>query len=208
MNRKFISKSNYVLHKVLNSKQGVEILKDFIESILEIEIKEISLNPYLEKIKNKLPAEENFGIADVRIKTNEDEEMNIGVQFIDGEHISTKMLLYYAQIHLNQVLYENRKIAKTITINLLDFYYSKKNTYFNKIIIDEKNSKKSEMDLIELISIELPKFKVKEENKMSKKEAWISYFKGENVNYATKKYNKIAMLDKLLIKYWDEEVIE
>ncbi len=208
MNRKFISKSNYVLHKVLNSKQGVEILKDFIESILEIEIKEISLNPYLEKIKNKLPAEENFGIADVRIKTNEDEEMNIGVQFIDGEHISTKMLLYYAQIHLNQVLYENRKIAKTITINLLDFYYSKKDTYFNKIIIDEKNSKKSEMDLIELISIELPKFKVKEENKMSKKEAWISYFKGENVNYATKKYNKIAMLDKLLIKYWDEEVIE
>lgn len=208
MNRKFISKSNYVLHKVLNSKQGVEILKDFIESILEIEIKEISLNPYLEKIKNRLPAEENFGIADVRIKTNEDEEMNIGVQFIDGEHISTKMLLYYAQIHLNQVLYENRKIAKTITINLLDFYYSKKDTYFNKIIIDEKNSKKSEMDLIELISIELPKFKVKEENKMSKKEAWISYFKGENVNYATKKYNKIAMLDKLLIKYWDEEVIE
>ena len=208
MNRKFISKSNYVLHKVLNSKQGVEILKDFIESILEIEIKEISLNPYLEKIKNRLPAEENFGIADVRIKTNEDEEMNIGVQFIDGEHISTKMLLYYAQIHLNQVLYENRKIAKTITINLLDFYYSKKDTYFNKIIIDEKNSKKSEMDLIELISLELPKFKVKEENKMSTKEAWISYFKGENVNYATKKYNKIAMLDKLLIKYWDEEVIE
>jgi len=94
MNRKFISKSNYVLHRVLNSKQGVEILKDFIESILEIEIKEISLNPYLEKIKKKLPAEENFGIADVRIKTNEDEEMNIGVQFIDGEHISTKMLLY------------------------------------------------------------------------------------------------------------------
>ncbi len=63
MNRKFISKSNYVLHRVLNSKQGVEILKDFIESILEIEIKEISLNPYLEKIKKKLPAEENFGIA-------------------------------------------------------------------------------------------------------------------------------------------------
>ena len=133
--------------------------------------------------------------------------MNIGVQFIDGEHISTKMLLYYAQIHLNQVLYENRKIAKTITINLLDFYYSKKNTYFNKIIIDENNDK-SELDLIELVSIELPKFKAKEESKMSKKEAWISYFKGENIKYAIENYEKIAMLDKLLIKYWDEEVIE
>ena len=46
MNRKFISKSNYVLHRVLNSKQGVEILKDFIESILEIEIKEIYSKKY------------------------------------------------------------------------------------------------------------------------------------------------------------------
>jgi len=121
MNRRLISHSNYVLRKVLNNEQGLEILKDFIEAILDIEIEEIQLNTYLEDKSKYLPSEENFGIADLRIKT-EDEEINVGIQFIDGIYIQTKMLLYYAQVHLNQVEYDDkREFTKTITINILDF---------------------------------------------------------------------------------------
>ena len=124
MNRKFISNSNYVLRKVINTEACLDILKDFIECILNMSIKEIELNPYLEEKSKYLPKEENFGIADVRIRTNENEEMNIGIQFIDGTYVQTKMLMYYAQIHLNQLEYdEKREFAKTITINLLDFKY-------------------------------------------------------------------------------------
>ena len=124
MNRKFISNSNYVFRKILNSEESLSILKNFIEAILNIKIKEIELNPYLTKKEKYLPSEEKFGIADVRIKTNENEEMNVGIQFIDGIYVQTKMLLYYSQIHLNQQEYDgNREFAKTITINLLDFNY-------------------------------------------------------------------------------------
>ena len=49
MNRKFISKSNRVLRKVLNSKENLDILKDLIETFLEIQIEKIALNPYLER---------------------------------------------------------------------------------------------------------------------------------------------------------------
>ena len=48
MNRKFISKSNRVLRKILNSKDNLDILQDLIESFLDIKIQEITLNPYLE----------------------------------------------------------------------------------------------------------------------------------------------------------------
>ena len=44
MNRKFISKSNRVLRKVLNSEKNLDILQDFIETFLKIEIKEIKLS--------------------------------------------------------------------------------------------------------------------------------------------------------------------
>ena len=67
MNRKFVSKSNRVLRKVLNSKENLDIIQDFIQAFLEIEIKEIKLNPYLETRSKNLPAEENFGIVDVRV---------------------------------------------------------------------------------------------------------------------------------------------
>lgn len=211
MNRKFISNSNYVLRRVLNTEACLEILKDFIEAILDINIKEIELNPYLEEKSKYLPKEENFGIADVRIITNENEEMNIGLQFIDGMYIQTKMLMYYAQIHLNQLEYDKkREFAKTVTINLLDFNYFSSQEY-NKVIRIKSNDGNIKLEELEMYVIELPKFKINNLDKISKKEEWIVYLKGgeKKLLEKIKKNNKnIALLDELVEKYWLEEKME
>lgn len=207
MNRKFISKSNRVLRNVLNSKKNLDIIQDFIETFLKIKIQEIKLNSYL-KIRSKyLPKEENFGIADVRIKTSQQEELNIGIQFVDGYYAQNKMLLYYAQIHANQLEYQdNRKIAKTITFNLLDFNYLKSEQYFNKISIASKAQ-----NTIELYVLELRKYKREEEKKLDSKEAWMTYLCGkkeDEIEKVLKTFDAIRKLDKLLDKYWKEEVME
>lgn len=207
MNRKFISKSNRVLRKVLNSQENLDILQDFIEAFLEIEIQEITLNPYLEIKSNHLPSEENFGIADVRIKLKNQEELNIGIQFIDGYYAQNKMLLYYAQIHANQLEYQdNRKIAQTITINLLDFNYLKSEQYFNKISIACKTQ-----NTIELYVVELPKYREEATKELNRKEAWMIYLCGqleEKIQEVSNKFNKIQKLDQLLERYWTNEVME
>ena len=207
MNRKFISKSNRVLRKVLNSKENLDILKDFIETFLAIEIEHIKLNPYL-KIKSKnLPAEENFGIADVRIVLKNMEELNIGIQLIDGYYAQNKMLLYYAQIHSNQLEYpDHRTIAKTITINLLDFNYLKSDQYFNKISIPSKTK-----NTIELYVIELPKYETSLEKRLDKKDAWMTYLCGKpenKVEEVLNNFDKIKKLDNLLEEFWKKEVME
>ena len=211
MNRKFISNSNYVLRKILNNEVFLEILKDFIESILNIIIKDIELNSYLEEKAQYLPREENFGIADVRIRTNENEEMNIGIQFIDGMYVQTKMLMYYAQIHLNQLEYDKkREFAKTITINLLDFKYFTSQGY-DKLIRIKSNEGNIKLEELEMYVIELPKFLIKDLNHMNKKEEWIAYLKGceDIVLEKIKNNNKnIALLDELAEKYWIEEKME
>ena len=207
MNRKFISKSNRVLRKVLNSKENLDIIKDFIETFLEIEIEEITLNPYLESKSNNLPVEENFGIADVRIMQKDGEELNVGIQFIDGYYAQNKMLLYYAQIHSNQLEYQDdRQIAKTITINLLDFNYLKSDSYFNKIVIPSKTD-----NTIELYVLELPKFKMEQNRIWDKPQAWLAYLCGEpedGVVQALEEVESIKKLDDLLQAYWENEVME
>ena len=158
MNRKFISNSNYVFRKVLNNEQCVDILKDFIGAILNIEIEEIQLNRYLSENEKYLPKEENFGIADVRIRTKENEEINVGIQFIDGIYIQTKMLMYYAQIHLNQLEYDNkREFARTITINLLDYKYFSTKGYEQMIKI-KTNEGDIQLEEVEMYVLELPKY--------------------------------------------------
>lgn len=211
MNRKFISNSNYVLRKVLNNEDCLGILKDFIESVLDINIKEIELNPYLEEKSKYLPKEENFGIADVRIKTNINEEMNIGIQFIDGIYVQTKMLMYYAQIHLNQLEYDKkREFARTVTINLLDFNVFSSSSY-DKTIKIASNEGGIKLEELEMYVIELPKFTIENINNMTEKEEWISYLKGYDDNLLDNKIIKnknIILLDELLEKYWAEEKME
>lgn len=209
MNRKFISNSNYVLRKIINNEDCLDILKDFIESILDINIKEIDLNPYLEKKSKYLPKEENFGIADVRIRTDENEEINVGIQFIDGIYVQTKMLMYYAQIHLNQLEYnEKREFAKTITINILDFNHFLSSEY-QKIIKINSNETYVNIEELEFYVIELPKFMYSAN--MNKKEQWIAYLKGDNediIKEIKRKNENIKLLDELIEKYWLEEKME
>ena len=207
MNKKFISKSNRVLRKVLNSKENLYIIKDFIETFLEIEIEDIKLNPYLESKSNYLPSEENFGVADVRVKIKDQEELNIGIQFIDGYYAENKILLYYAQIHANQLEYDdNRKVVKTVTINLLDFNYLKSDSYLNKIVIPSKTDEE-----IKLYVLELPKFNINSYKNITKKEAWMIYLCGmqnEIMIEVLKRFDIIKQLDNLLEEYWRNEVME
>ena len=207
MNRKFISNSNYVFRKVLNNEQCVDILKDFIGAILNIEIEEIELNRYLSEKKKYLPKEENFGIADVRIRTKENEEINVGIQFIDGIYIQTKMLMYYAQIHLNQLEYDNkREFARTITINLLDYKYFSTKGYEQMIKI-KTNEGDIQLEEVEMYVLELPKYICKNPNNKTRKDEWIEYLKGSIATEKIKNKN-IKKLDELVEKYWLEEKME
>ena len=207
MNRKFVSNSNYVFRKVLNNEQSIDILKDFIESMLNIEIEKIELNRYLNKKEKYLPKEENFGIADVRVKTKDDEEINVGIQFIDGIYIQTKMLMYYAQIHLNQLEYDNkREFTRTITINLLDYKYFSTKGYEQMIKI-KTNEGDIQFEEVEMYVLELPKYICKNPNNKTRKDEWIEYLKG-NITTEKIKNKYIKKLDELVENYWLEEKME
>lgn len=209
MNRKFISNSNLVLRKILNSNDNIDILKDFIESFLKVKIQKIKINYYLKNQERYLPSEERFGISDVRVLLDNGEERNIGIQFIDGYYIKTKMLLYYYQINSNQNLYsDNRKKAKTITLNFLDFPYMKENTYHKKIYLKPINEKKELEDDIEVHLIELPKFKIEDANNLSKEDMWMMYLIGDIEIKNKEGASKIKKLDKLLEEYWKSEKME
>ena len=211
MNRKFVSKSNLVLSKILNSNNCLDILKDFIETILKVKIKNITLNNPKENKYYSSTTYYSMGIVEVRIQT-EDEELNVGIQIIDGNYVQNKMFLYYARVHTNQITYnDNRKIAKTVTINILDFNYFSSYNYHRKISIKTNIIDDNILETMEMHVIELPKFKMLNLSNIKKEEAWIGYFQGQNlklIQLTEEKFSKISKLDELLEKYWKEEKIE
>ena len=211
MNRKFVSKSNLVLSKILNSNNCLDILKDFIETILKVKIKNITLNNPKENKYYSSTTYYSMGIVEVRIQT-EDEELNVGIQIIDGNYVQNKMFLYYARVHTNQITYnDNRKIAKTVTINILYFNYFSSYNYHRKISIKTNIIDDNILETMEMHVIELPKFKMLNLSNIKKEEALIGYFQGQNlklIQLSKEKFSKISKLDELLEKYWKEEKIE
>lgn len=212
MNRKFISRSNYVLRKALNQEQNLDIVKDFIEQILEIKISKIILREYLEECSKYLPKEEDFGIISVRIVDDNGKEQNVGIQFIDGYFIQSKILLYYAQIHMLQDRYNTyNTVVKTTTINILDCEYFKTKELYKPITICGNIDKLRDFKNVDLHILEIPKF-IKTKNIIKdKKDAWMAYFAGTEdimIEEAKEKDNKIKKLDDILDKYWQNEIIK
>ena len=117
------------------------------------------------------------------------------------------MLLYYAQIHSNQLEYkDNRKFVKTVTINLLDFCYLKTKEYCSRVVIPSKTENQ-----IELYVLELPKFQISSNPAANKTEAWMTYLCGkqeEEIKKILRKFDKIRKLDDLLENYWKNERME
>ncbi|MBR3254922.1 MAG: Rpn family recombination-promoting nuclease/putative transposase [Clostridia bacterium] len=206
MNRKLIKDSNFVLRNIFYQETNEDILINFIETFLEIEIRSLKINKSPNKTKKR-----EYGVVDVRIITKENKELNVGIQVVDGDYIQNKMLLYYAKIHSNQVLYgDNRKIVKTITINILDIAYFKSYNYHKVINIKSNIINDEILERIDLHVLELPKFNKKVNVPMTKKDYWVVYLKGDNEKQMqlAKKYNKyIKKLDLVIEKYWEDEII-
>lgn len=212
MNHELICNRNYVLSKILSNSNYTNIIKDLLQSILEIEIKDIKINSYINVLEKYIPTYEKMGVVDVRVITKKEEELNIGIQFIDGKHIQKKIALYYLFVHTNQIYYEdNRSTARTITINILDFTYYQaleyhKIEYLNKFKSIDFSEEKAETHIVEL-----PKFKIKNEKEITKKEQWIAYFKGadtKTIETIKEKNIYIKYLDDLVKEYWKKEKIE
>lgn len=126
-------------------------------------------------------------------------------------HIQTKIAIYYLYIHTNQILYQdNQKIAKTITINFLDFPYYHSNKYHKKAILNKFKTIDFSEEKAETHIIELPKFKIIDDEKLTKEEEWMSYFIGtdkKTVNRIKNQNIYIKELDKQVCSFWKNEKI-
>lgn len=196
MNRKFIFDSNCVLKTILNKEENIDILKDFIETILNIKISKIHQR---EDLDDEYIFEKYLGIANVTIVTDTNKELNIGIQIVDGLYIQNKMFLHYAQLYSN--------IIKTITINILDCEYFNTVNYHKvmrvkDLAFDEEYFESKEAG--ELHVLELPKFKDTQID--TKEKAWINYLKHGKLSEETNnEYEKIEKLDNSLNEYWKSE---
>ena len=204
--------NDYIFKKVFAKAGNEEILKDFLESILEIKIQKIEVkNPELPKDL----IDKKAGILDIKAELNEIQICDIEIQVANEKNIEHRSTYYMSKLIAEQLnkKEEYNKLKKTIVINLLNFNYYKRNSYhqiahmkFEKTkeekYVDMGYTKEDELatEDIEMHFIEIPKFIKKNCGINTKLEQWLWLLtgKGEKVEMAEKENKKIKKAIEIL----------
>ena len=208
---------DYAFKRVFGKNGNESILKDLLESILNIEIKSITIqNPEIPKNMK----DGKIGVLDVRAELNGDEITEVEMQVQDQHNIDKRSPTYLTKIYSDQLKEGEQyiEIKKVVVINILNFNYYKRNSYHSVARMMFEESKENEkVDLgyvvedkyatkdLEMHFIELPKFRKKDPDMSNKLEQWLCLIcneedkikmaesKNEEIEKAKKELEKLAM---------------
>ena len=217
---------DYAFKRVFGRNGNEGILKDFLESILDIEIKDITIqNPEIPKNMR----DSKIGILDVRAEINGKEIIEVEMQVQNQYNIDKRSPIYITKIYSDQLKEGDSyvKVKKVAVINILNFNYYKRNSYHSvarMIFEDSKENEKVDMGYIleeqyatedlEMHFIELPKFRKKNPDISSKLDQWLWLICGEEekIKMAKNENEKIkeakSELEKLEMSAEDRELYE
>ena len=212
MTHKLPLTSDYVFKRIFGQEENKEALKDFLESILNIKIKNIEIN------NPEIPKnfyDSKYGVLDLKVTLDSKLIVNVEMQLQNEHNIEQRTTYYMTSTYANQlgegVAYANCK--KVIVINILNFNYYRRNAYHliaRMKFEREKEEEKVEMgyekedkyatNYLEVHTIELPKFKKKNPDIHTKLEQWLWLFIGgeEKVKKASKVNKEIEKINKKL----------
>lgn len=207
---------DFVFKAIFSAEVNKEITMFFLESILEIEIRNMRvLNTELLKGKK----DEKLGFLDVLLKLVDGTTVGIELQIVKQSFYKSRNEFYTSKIYLSQYKHGSKYIdaKKIISINILDFIEYQRDTYHtvSKLRLEDIDegkrvgyiSKKEDVfqnDQREVHTLELPKFRNKKVVNMdSNLEQWLSFIeltrKGEIDMDQIKKYDeRIQKVAKIL----------
>ena len=203
---------DYVFKRVFTKDGHEDMLKDLLSAILNIEIKKIEIkNPEMTKPDKEAKRE----ILDIRATINDNNLIDIEMQVKDYKNIDKRSIAYLTKLYSDQLQKgdDYQKPLKTISINILNFNFFKRNTYHSvgRLKFEEIEKEKyvetgqTEEDEyvtndLEVHYIELPKFIEKNPGVKTKLEQWLWLIcgKGEKAEMAKKENKEVEKASKVL----------
>ena len=184
--------NDYVFKRIFAKKKNNKELKEFVEAILDIEIKKIEVkNPEI----TKNYADEKLGVLDIRATIDENTILDVEMQVSNVHTLVNRNIGYGARLIAEDIRVSEtyKGLKKFISINILAENLLKRNTYHSiaHLKFEENNPKKyvnmgykeeQEIltDKIEFHYIELQKFIKSKPGMNSKLEQWLWLLTGED----------------------------
>ena len=186
---------DYIFKRVFGKKENEDLLKDLLESILEIKIAQIEVIIGTEIEKEKV--EDKLGIIDLKATINKETTVDIEIQVKNYHNMTERSTFYIAGLYHTGLkrgeAYEGNN--KVIGINILMFNIFDWKKFHSKGLLKENELNKVMTDKLELHFLELPKLIENKEEGNKRLRQWLEFIynkrKGE-IEMAVQENVKIA----------------
>ena len=176
---------DYIFKRTFTKEGTKELLKDFLEAILNEEIMDLTV------INSEIPKDlldEKASVLDIRAKFNNEKIVDIEMQVRDTHNIKERSTIYMSKNISTQVKksQDYDKLTKSIVIFIMNFNLYKRNSYHQVAHMKFEKTKENEYvnmgyiqeeeianNNLEMHFIELPKFVKKNPGVESKLEQWL-----------------------------------
>ena len=215
-------KKDIIFKRIFGSKGNEGILKDFLEGIQELKIKEVKLDLATEMLPEFYKGKSSR--LDVRTELEDGTTVNVEIQTDMREYSDKRDLGYWSELYMNSLTkgksYEDAK--KTICIWILDGEVYNFEKYHSKWNITEKDiGLTAYFSDLEIHVIELQKFRKLDIIKPAKKEFWLWFidhtrrelvemacYNNDQVKKAKEEYDKITADKELMSLIIAEKIDE
>ena len=187
--------NDYIFKRLFSKKGNEDILKDLLEGILEIPIKEVEVMQEVEL--ERVDIKDKLGVLDIKAIINENITVNIEMQVVDEKNMIERTLYYWAGLYYTGLKRgrDYKLNNKVITINILMYNIFKKESYHTIATIRDNENKEKITDRLEIHFIELPKFLKSKENGNRKLRQWLEFIcnkRKAEIEMAVRENEKIA----------------
>ena len=192
---------NDIIFKNIFSKVGNEnMLKEILEEIIKIEIKEIEVQKEVEL--SQMNTKEKYGKLDLRVIINKNTIAIIEMQMNDNCNMKKRAMYYAGKIIASSLNTKEtyNKIKDIHVISILNYNMTKLRKYYSDTVtVDSEYRHYEIIDGIKYHFIELPKFRKQIQIPETKLEQWLSFIDYENremVNMAIAKNELVKKAQK------------
>ena len=142
--------NDYIFKRLFSKKGNEDILKDLLEGILEIPIKEVEVMQEVEL--ERVDIKDKLGVLDIKAIINENITVNIEMQIVDEKNMIERTLYYWAGLYYTGLKRgrDYKLNNKVITINILMYNIFKKESYHTIATIRDNENKEKITDKLEI----------------------------------------------------------
>ena len=196
-NKTELKPKNDIIFKNLFSKVGNEdMLKELLEKIIKIKIKEIEVQKEVEL--SKMKKEEKYGKLDLRVIINKNAIVIIEMQLKDTYNMEKRAMYYAGKVIGNSLKIKETydKIKDIYVISILNYEMTRLKKYCSDTVTVENEYRNYEMIKgIKYFFIELPKFRKQIQVPETKLEQWLAF-----IDYEDREMIKMAVEKNELVK--------